>query len=183
MKINKKKQQELVEFLIKNPSYYTDKKNWGEGEWQTEPDIYQFRYKGYWCVALRHPTNGNYCGYVLIKKGSKWDNDYNPLDIDCHGGLTYSGKVYFSYGLPNPEMITDLDSFNCIGFDCNHGGDFAPGMVASRKFMDQMFDYDDDELNYELKLLRHYEKDDIYRNLQYVKRQLEMIVDQIVGEQ
>lgn len=54
-----------------------------------------------------------YCGYVEIKKGSKfYGKDYREIDteFDVHGGLTFSGE------------LEDVEGY-FLGFDCAHFGD------------------------------------------------------------
>lgn len=49
-------------------------------------------------------------GYVHIPKGHPWDGlDYDDIDVDVHGGLTYARNGW-------------------IGFDTLHSGDYWPGM-------------------------------------------------------
>jgi hypothetical protein len=102
-----------------------DKATWGEGPWVYEPDTFYAEYHGFGCWALRHPTQGSLCGYVEIPVGHPWHglnyNDIRGTDdrwIEVHGGLTYTG-----------DMPHVTDSF-VVGFDCNHGLDYAPKMEA-----------------------------------------------------
>ena len=55
-----------------------------------------------------HNGNGFRCGYIEILEGHPWWNkDYNDIEADVHGGLTYADK--------------DYDNYNWwIGFDCAH---------------------------------------------------------------
>jgi hypothetical protein len=62
-------------------------------------------------------------GYVLIPKNNKLHGkDYNNIDVDIHGGLTFSELV-------DEEMVKDWDFDSedlgkwCVGFDTAHGGD------------------------------------------------------------
>lgn len=69
-------------------------------------------YNGYkYAVCLM--SLGHRCGYVAIPKGHRYyGTEYDFLDIDCHGGLTYSDSGY------------PLDDGNWyIGFDTAHLGD------------------------------------------------------------
>ncbi len=67
---------------------------------------------GYQCVA-RRGGSGAWCGYVAVPEDHPaFGLDYeDPLvvDIDVHGGLTYSGERGF-------------------GFDCAHYGDLVPSL-------------------------------------------------------
>ena len=76
-----------------------------------------FKYKGYLCKVLFMPL-GHRCGYVKVPKyhplfGKSYD-ECNEF-IDCHGGLTYSGRYLVSEELKYGEYW--------IGFDCMHVGD------------------------------------------------------------
>lgn len=52
------------------------------------------------------------CGYInLNKDNSLYGSDYDSINIDTHGGITY-------LGYNNEEFI--------IGFDCGHYGDLTP---------------------------------------------------------
>jgi hypothetical protein len=68
---------------------------------------------GYQVLVIATPM-GHRCGYVGVPKDHKYyEVDYNAIDnIDCHGGLTFSGR------------FTDVDpELWFIGFDCAHAWD------------------------------------------------------------
>lgn len=114
-----------------------DKSTWGEGPWQQEPDILEWKEHGFHCMIKRAPT-GALCGYVAVEKGhpifglNYYKSDFYIEDvlsgeavseallqkqineINVHGGLTYAGKW---------EEESDLYWF---GFDCSHAWDFIP---------------------------------------------------------
>ena len=86
-------------------------------------EIKQFNYKGYKCIVREISRMSGlaswfddscgfdlwYCGYVCIPATHKlFKVPYQDLDIDCHGGLTYSEKE-------GKDWV--------IGFDCAHCGD------------------------------------------------------------
>jgi hypothetical protein len=87
-----------------------------------EGDFLEWTYttdNGYdYCCNIRRSTGiGNLCGYVLLTPDSKlYGIDYNDIydivSIEIHGGLTYSGK--------------DKEDNWVIGFDCAHLGDLIP---------------------------------------------------------
>ena len=66
-------------------------------------------YKGFTIIGVF--INGGWrCGYVVIPKSHLYyGKDYTELDIDCHGGLTFSGNI-------NENITKNY----CIGFDCIH---------------------------------------------------------------
>lgn len=70
-------------------------------------------------AAVRHDQLGHWCGYVAVPQIYKdCGNDYNDLDIDVHGGLTYGRDC-----LP----MAPPDGVNYwYGFDCSHAGDITP---------------------------------------------------------
>lgn len=70
----------------------------------------------YWIISYgTHP-----CAYIMIPKNNKYfEKDYEEIDIDVHGGLTYSDK-YLPFEIKNSET-------KCwyIGWDYAHFGDYA----------------------------------------------------------
>lgn len=86
---------------------------------QEEGNYEKFRFLDYDCFAKRGPV-GAWCGYVRIPENHVvYKKGYTELDIECHGGLSFS-----DFGLPNhPE-----EQGWFIGFDCAHCTDIAPEM-------------------------------------------------------
>lgn len=84
----------------------------------------EFEKHGLKCVLSRNQY-GAWCGYVGVGKEHKlYGKDYyseavNNENIDVHGGLTFSGKAYWS----NAE-----DGLWYFGFDCSHYGDLSLGL-------------------------------------------------------
>jgi len=67
------------------------------------------------CEIKRHERYYTLNGYVYLPKRHKlWKQDYNSIDVDVHGGLTYSNR----HG-----------AYWVIGFDCNHAGDLMPKYI------------------------------------------------------
>ena len=71
----------------------------------------QFEYRGHDCICV-FTRNGFRNGYVSVND----DRDYDEYDIDCHGGLTWSGELPYDYGQKKTYYI---------GFDCGHWGDYT----------------------------------------------------------
>jgi hypothetical protein len=73
-------------------------------------------HKGFqWTVV--HNDSQIRCGYVRIPKGHPWHGkDYNDLNCDVHGGLTFAEA-----DMPCDEPGDD-DAW-WVGFDCAHGFD------------------------------------------------------------
>ena len=90
-------------------------------EWETEPDEVEFNYKGFNCLILRMPSRlgkGHLCGYVELPEKNDLPNNYDDININVHGGLTFMREQKSStrkYGV-------------CLGFDCAHSGDLCPQM-------------------------------------------------------
>lgn len=83
-------------------------------EWEAEPDYKEFKYKGYQCEIKRIEMFGYLCGYVHIPLSHPvYGKKYHDIDIECHGGLTYSNIDY-----QTKDMV--------IGFDCAHYMDIVP---------------------------------------------------------
>lgn len=131
-----------------------DKSQWGEGPWQNEPDAVRWTDDdtGYTCLILRGPKEiGHLCGYVGVPSGHPaFGKDYDNVDVDVHGGLTYAG-----HNAPNQ----DHDRYYWLGFDCAHAGDLCPAIVA--------WQHDG------------YGKDVVYRNLAYVTAECQSLAKQL----
>lgn len=66
------------------------------------------------CIVMRGPVS--ICAYVGVRQGHPlYQVDYNDIDIDCHGGLTFSrgGNKYRPLG------------YWWLGWDYGHYGDKA----------------------------------------------------------
>ena len=62
-------------------------------------------------------TMGHLCGYLGIPPAHPWyGRDYNSIDADIHGGLTYSSYRFHEF--------SELDIW-WVGFDCAHAGDWT----------------------------------------------------------
>lgn len=101
------------------------KKTIRQGPWSSEPNRVQFKHAGFECLLVRNPATLFWCGYVGVPKGHKfYEKEYDDLDIDVHGGLTYSNKC----NAPICHFVPDdkLDDLWWFGFDCGHAFDLAP---------------------------------------------------------
>lgn len=111
-----------------------DKKEWGEGPWQSEPDRIEFEHAGLPCLITRHEELGHLCGYVAVPPGhplhgkSYSDQDERANALLAHGGITYTnfcqGKICH---VPKPGEPDDVWWF---GFDCGHWSDLSPAAVT-----------------------------------------------------
>ncbi len=108
-----------------------DKSTWGEGAWQSEPDRKEWRdaATGLPCLAHRNEHGGNWCGYVAVPPGHPaHGKGYDDIDVEVHGGLTYSGAC--SGHICHVPKAGEPDDVWWVGFDCHHAWDFAPAYAA-----------------------------------------------------
>lgn len=76
------------------------------------------------CRAVRHPSLGHWCGYIGLPVGHPMHgNDYDSIDVDVHGGLTYAC---------DHAPLEKPDGRWWIGFDTAHSGDFVPGVDGGK---------------------------------------------------
>jgi hypothetical protein len=107
--------------------------SWGPGPWEAEPDVVEWRTDGLACLIVRNRL-GALCGYVGIPEGhpfhGKAYSDVESVrDLRVHGGLTYSNAC--AGHICHVARPGEPDNVWWLGFDCNHSGDMAPGMMAA----------------------------------------------------
>jgi hypothetical protein len=134
------------------PEY--DKSTWSKGEWNNEPDRVDFLHAGFSCFILRN-RSGNWCGYVGVPSTHpSYGKDYNDVDVDVHGGLTYADSCNGHIcHIPEPGMP---DNVWWLGFDTGHYMDASPC---------QLFAFRND--------------DGVYRNVEYVTNEVKHLADQL----
>lgn len=122
----------------------------------------QFEYRGHDCLVV-FTHRGYRIGYVSVTE----DKDYIDYDIDCHGGLTFSGKLPYDYGQKAKLYI---------GFGCGHCGDGYD--------FDTAYEYGliDAELRDQREKDYSYLQGDNVWWLEYVEDQCRYIVDQLEYE-
>ena len=117
--------------------YDIDKSSWGDGPWQTEPNVIARIEKatGYETFIIRHKDHGALCGYVGVYRDHPAFKVYHDLDnIYVHGGLTYS-----ALNEPIHSMKKEKPDIWWLGFDCLHFCDFSP--AYPQIFGDKKEDY------------------------------------------
>jgi len=152
---------------------FIDKSTWGEGNWQDEPDKMQWTDKqtGLPCLIVRNgEVTGALCGYVGVTKGHWcYGKDYDNLELNVHGGLTFAGgcmKENKEHGLCHiVEPGEDQDVW-WLGFDCAHAWDLSPGMRANLRGLGVPEHCSPDPHEY-------------YRNIGYVKRECRKLARQL----
>lgn len=137
-----------------------------EKAWLNEPNRLEFKHLGYDCLINRNPY-GALCGYVAVPPGHPWHsktyNDLGEADIwpNVHGGLTYSEKCQGPIcHKPKPG---EEDDVWWLGFDCAHFDDLIPEY------------FKEPYLSMDLDLLRGR----IYRDIEYVKKEVKKLAKQI----
>jgi hypothetical protein len=141
---------------------------WPEGEWMNEPDKVQFMTKaGLPGLVVRGPM-GAWCGYVgVTKEHPYFEKSYSELDLSVHGGLTFDGKCSGNeHGICHLVNESEDDNVWWLGFDCAHSGDLSPLYMAV--------------VNRSPELQRFNQFKENYRNLEYVKEQVEVLAAQLV---
>lgn len=88
--------------------------------WLDEPNQEEFVSSTYHCAIVRHPTMGHLCGYVAVQPGHPfWGKDYDSVDVEVHGGLTWAANTVIGIMHPAPDLWW-------FGFDCAHLFDLVP---------------------------------------------------------
>lgn len=117
----------------RSPKYGArERKQWGSGPWEHEPDHVQFKAHGFACMLHRNPM-GAWCGYVGVPASHPYyEKDWDQVpDIDVHGGLTYAGKCQGELcHVPEPG---EPDDIWWLGFDCSHCYDETPALSSRLK--------------------------------------------------
>lgn len=132
----------------------------------------RFEYRSYPCVVIFQPL-GYRCGYIgLPEKNKFYGIDYDKIDIDCHGGLTYSSNHLHEQSDTNTWWI---------GFDCAHCND-AVDYTSLRKY------YTDDRSKsmfnrWEALDQKYPVPDSHVRELAYVIKECINIIDKLCEEE
>jgi hypothetical protein len=162
-----------------NTEHYVDKSDWRPGPWIDEPDRVGWRAHGMPCLIVRGPL-GALCGYVGLPPshpmhGRGYD-DVRRADgewPEVHGGLTYSERCQEPPGkICHVPAAGEADDVHWLGFDCAHAGDytdmkhaegsdFARYMAAAGVALRSPGDLDQ------------------YRDLDYVRREVESLAAQM----
>jgi hypothetical protein len=135
-----------------------DRKGWGAGPWDGEPDRLQWRTEAGLVGLVVRNSVGVLCGYVGLPPGHpQYGVTYGRIDADVHGGLTYSN--FCSGGICHVPDPGEPERVWWVGFDTAHGGDLVPGF---RRFSlpNPLFDGQ-------------------YRDITYVRLQVESLAAQL----
>lgn len=110
-----------------------DKRTWGPGAWQDEPDRVEWRAHGLPCLLVRSDSTGAWCGYVGLLPEHPWrtrdDLDLGDFDdLDVPGGVTYVDKC--AGPICHVPKEGESDDVLWVGFDHGHCFDFMPAIAA-----------------------------------------------------
>jgi len=137
-----------------------DKSDWGDGAWQTEPDLVMWRAKApphYRCMVARS-FFGSLNGYVAIPPGHPAHGVVHQRlkHVPSHRGLSFSGHATAEHWV--------------LGFDCGHGFDIQPASNARLRQVGALpgFMSGDDDGMGEVFRMR-------YRDLPYVREVVEAL--------
>ena len=107
---------------------------------------------------------GHRCGYVGVPSEHKlFGVDYDEVDVEVHGGLTYSSGI--------SEYPVEDSKLWWLGYDCAHLGDqVVPEYIAAQKekYPDKSFMWRDDM--------------GIHRTLAYCERECESLAEQLMKQ-
>jgi len=117
---------------METTAIFVDRKGWGSGPWDNEPDRLAFEHAGHPCV-LKRQRLGHWCLYVGVPPGHPWHGkDYtdDDLDVDVHGGVTYGLRCDGDpvLGVCHVAPAGQPDDVWWIGADFAHGDDASPGI-------------------------------------------------------
>jgi len=114
-------------------------KEFGDGPWLDEPDLYEEEYAGRIIMIARHSALGHLCGYVCLVKGDPvtlFRDDLSAPDCpspDIYGGVTYSEKTHDCYvplyGAAERVVGEAIVPLWWLGFDAAHSPGASPGLA------------------------------------------------------
>jgi hypothetical protein len=143
---------------------WIDKSAWVDGEWQQEPDRIEWVYLGLPCLIVRQ-EGGWLCGYVGIPPthpyyGYGKDMENKELkEIYTDKAINFSEA---SQQIDDPravchQLLPRTDDYWWIGFDCCHYDDVFPRIIKVYNFPSGTS----------------------YKNVEYVKTQVEFLARQL----
>lgn len=138
--------------------------NFGDGEWQNEPDYAEFEYNGIACKIIRMEL-GYLCGYCYLPKDHPWIGlDISEINskttVEIHGGITYSED-------------------DKIGFDCAHSEDLFPSIEKIKSKQKRINDeLDLSMISFKKRFANFFER--TYRNFDFVVNECKTLADQII---
>jgi len=107
-----------------------DKASWRDAKGEPDKVQYKDEATGLDCLIVRN-YGGALCGYVGVSEAHPLHGkNYNDINMDVHGGLTYSDGCQHSddpaQGICHIPDPGEPDNVWWFGFDCAHAGDICP---------------------------------------------------------
>lgn len=144
------------------------------------------KYKDYEYLVVLN-DNGHRCGYVAIPPdhpasqiplekrefcGREYDHyDYNELDIECHGGLTFMSPTHSL-----KELLTVPCNDMWVGFDCGHCYDSCDQEAMRKYFGDDLMETKKTFIEC-MDMLDHHQ---MVKDFEYVEGECHSIIDQLI---
>jgi hypothetical protein len=126
---------------------------------------------GFRCI-ITGSYMGHRCGYIAIPKDHElYETDYDEIELDVHGGLTYADYSNNGYPVKTEEQVW------WIGFDCGHYCD------AKDLELIKSFGEDNKEIKVVLDIESKYPTHGTVRTVEYVEKELVEAVEQIIKYQ
>ncbi|MEN6512227.1 MAG: hypothetical protein ABFD00_10425 [Chloroherpetonaceae bacterium] len=140
-------------------------KYFGYGEWVEEPDCVSFNYLGYECMVFRPIEFDNFikggylCGYVVLPNDYPlYGKNIDELNLECHGGITFS----------------EFNETHFISFDCAHCTDINPSLGIYWKKLVDSKNYNLPEKEFLLSFKP------TYKNVNFCINELKSLVNQLI---
>lgn len=164
---------------------FMDRSQWGDGDWQNEPDKVQFfdEESGYTCLIHRNYC-GAWCGYVGIPESHPYfgKGRCDP-PVFIHGGLTYDGLCQqqpHPYGVCHQAYPGQPERVWWFGFDCAHfGTDYIPSFTNEYLSMAEEIFKEFNELFSKLSMNNFFEQHGTYKNIAFVKAETKSLAQQL----
>jgi len=124
-----------------------------EANWVTEA--------GLQAAVVIHPA-GHRCGYVGLPEGNpNHGKDYNDIDAEVHGGLTFAGG--------SKDYPVESQGLWWLGYDCAHLYDARDPELMSGEY----------KKLYDKGMLREFDEGSTIRSLDYCMSQCESLAKQL----
>jgi hypothetical protein len=109
----------------------------------------------YMCRILRNIQFQTWNGYVRIpEKHPCFGKDYDDIDVNVHGGLSYGGDHFPNYINPTKEV-----GYYWFGFDTSHAWDRQPRII--------------------IHFPSPWRKNDVYRDKDYITKEVTKLAKQL----
>ncbi|MFM5887943.1 MAG: hypothetical protein ACKOQS_06580 [Dolichospermum sp.] len=141
---------------------WIDKSAWVDGEWQQETDRIEWVYLGFPCLIVRQ-DGGWLCGYVGIPPTHPYygkdmeDKELKEIYTDKKINFSEVSQQIDDPRAVNHQLLPTDKNYWWIGFDCCHYDDVFPRIIQFYNFR----------------------SDTSYKNVEYVKTQVEFLARQL----